>query len=104
MNDHDARTRVQRACADLAKAHQRVTFTAIADLTGLSRATLYRNPDLRAVIAEHRTRAAQAGTLDGLSTEIAHLRTALEALAAKVRRHEERLRRLERHHPDKPPK
>jgi uncharacterized coiled-coil protein SlyX len=103
MNDHDALTGVERACADLAKAQQRVTLTAIADITGLSRATLYRNPDLRAVIAEHRTHAAQAGTLDGLNTEIAHLRTALEALAAKVRRQEERLRRLERHHPYKPP-
>jgi hypothetical protein len=39
-----------------------VTFTAVADATGLSRATLYRNPDLRAIIAEHRTHAAQAGT------------------------------------------
>jgi uncharacterized coiled-coil protein SlyX len=102
MNDQDALTRVERACADLTKAEQQVTFTAISDITGLSRATLYRNPELRAVIAEHRTRAAQASTLGGLSSEIAHLRTALEAIAAKVRRQEERLRRLERRRTDKP--
>jgi len=34
--------------------------------------------------------------LSGLAHEIAHLRTALEAVADNVRRHEERLRRLER--------
>ena len=102
MNRPDALARVERACADLTKAGQPVTFAAIAAITGLSRATLYRNPDLRTLIAEHRTHAAQAGTLSGLSSEIAHLRTALEALAAKVRRHEERLRRLERHRTDMP--
>ena len=35
--------------------------------------------------------------LTGLTTEIEHLRIALEALAAKVRRHEEQLRRLHHH-------
>lgn len=103
MTNPDALTpRVERACAELTKARQPVTFTAVADATGLSRATLYRNPNLRAVITEHRTHAAQAGTLGGLSSEIAHLRTALEAIADKVRRQEERLRRLERRGTGKP--
>jgi uncharacterized coiled-coil protein SlyX len=102
MNNPDPRTRVEHACADLTKVGQPVTFTAVADATGLSRATLYRNPDLRAIIAEHRTHAAQAGTLGGLSRDIAHLRTALEAIADKVRRQEERLRRLERLRGHKP--
>jgi hypothetical protein len=102
MTNPDALTRVERACADLTKAGQPVTFTAVADATGLSRATLYRNPTLRAIITEHRTHAAQAGTLGGLGSEIAHLRTALEAIADKVRRQEERLRRLERRGTDKP--
>jgi predicted nucleic acid-binding Zn-ribbon protein len=52
--------------------------------------------ELRAVIDEHRTRQTDARTLTGLSHEIAHLRTALEAVADSVRRHEEQLRRLER--------
>ena len=36
----------------------------------------------------------EAHTLSGLTTEIAHLRIALDAIAATVRRHEEELRRL----------
>jgi Phage integrase family/Family of unknown function (DUF6262) len=88
--------RVERACAQLLQAHQQVTFTAVAQLAGIARATLYRDPELRAVIDEHRTRQAEARTLSGLAHEIAHLRTALEAVAENVRRHEERLRRLKR--------
>ena len=38
---------------------------------------------------------ADTRTLSGLNAEIAHLRTALEAIAERVRGHEERLRRLE---------
>ena len=37
--------------------------------------------------------------MTGLITEIAHLRTALNEVAAKVRRHEEELRRLRGQHP-----
>jgi len=91
-----ALVRVERACAQLLKAGQQVTFTAVANLAGAGRATLYRDGDLRAVIDEHRTRQAEARTLTGLAHEIAHLRTALEAVADNVRRHEEHLRRLER--------
>jgi len=88
--------RVERACAQLLQEGQQVTFIAVADLAGVGRATLYRDPQLRAVIDEHRTRRADARTLTGLPNEIAHLRTALEAVADNVRRHEEQLRRLER--------
>jgi hypothetical protein len=88
--------RVEHACAELTRVGQPVTFTAVAARTGLSRATLYRNPQIRAVIDEHRARQADACTLSGLAAEISHLRTALEAVAGNVRQHEERLRRLER--------
>ena len=94
MNE-PALVRVERACAHLLQAGQQVTFIAIADHAGVARATLYRDPDLRAVIDEHRTRQAEARTLSGLAHEIAHLRTALEAVADNVRRHEEQLRRHE---------
>jgi hypothetical protein len=87
---------VKRACAELAQAGQPVTFTAVAARTGLARATLYRNPQIRAVIDEHRAQQADARTLSGLAAEIGYLRTALEAVAGNVRQHEERLRRLER--------
>jgi len=91
-----ALVRVERACAQLLQASQQVTFIAVADLAHVGRATLYRDVELRAVIDEHRTRQAEARTLTGLAHEIAHLRTALEAVADNVRRHEEQLRRLER--------
>ncbi len=96
MTTQPAHLRVERACAELLNAGQPVTFTAVAAHANIGRATLYRDPQLRALVDEHRTRQANARTLSGLATEIAHLRTALEALAGNVRRHEERLRRLER--------
>ena len=51
---------------------------------------------LRAVIEEHRALGRDATTLSGLAVQIDQLRHSLEAVAAKVRRHEEQLRRLER--------
>ena len=90
------RQRLEDACAELILAGQPVTFDNVAAKTGLGRATLYRNPDLRAVIEEHRTRGREAHTLSGLATEIVHLRIAVETLAGTVRRHEEELRRLRR--------
>jgi hypothetical protein len=86
--------RVERACADLHHAGHAVTFTALAARTGLSRTTLYRNPNLRAIIDQHRHHSTTSGTLTGLTDELATLRTALDALATRVRHHEEQLRRL----------
>jgi DNA-binding IclR family transcriptional regulator len=91
----DLVARVEAALRALAAADQAVTFTAVAEHAGLGRATLYRNPTLRALVEDHRLSQIDTRTLSGLSTEIAHLRTALEAIAERVRGHEERLRRLE---------
>ena len=88
---------IEDACAELLADGAQITFDEVAARTGLGRATLYRNPDLRAIVEEHRARGLEAHTLTGLSTEIAHLRIALETLATTVRRHEEQLRRLHRH-------
>lgn len=88
--------RVEQACRDLAAQQEPITFDAVATRAGLGRATLYRRPELRALIEEHRQGAREARTLTGLTTQIEQLRTTLEALAGKVRRQEERLRRLER--------
>lgn len=90
----DRRRRVEDACAQLILTGQPVTFDDVAHLAALGRATLYRNPELRAVIEEHRTRGREAHTLSGLASEIAHLRTTVETLATTVRRHEDELRRL----------
>ncbi len=94
--DHDQQARVEAACAEFAAAGQPVTFGQVAARTGISRTTLYRRTDLRAVIDEHRARGRDATTLTGLAVQIDQLRRSLEAVAANVRRHEEQLRRLER--------
>ena len=94
--EHDELTRIEAACAELAAAGQPVTFGLVAARAQISRTTLYRRADLRAVIEEHRAQGRDATTLSGLSVQIDQLRRSLEAVAAKVRRHEETLRRLER--------
>ncbi|ANS31785.1 hypothetical protein R1CP_35895 (plasmid) [Rhodococcus opacus] len=95
----NALVRVERVCAELATTGQPITFTAVAEQAQIGRATLYRDTQLRAVVDEHRTRQTDARTLTGLATEVAHLRTVVEALAATVTKHEEQLRRLRRNPP-----
>ena len=90
---------VEAACAELADQGEPITFTVIADLTGISRTTLYRNQQLRAIVEEHRSHTYDRRTLTGLSAEIAHLRTTVEAVADRVRHQEERLRHLEGRQP-----
>jgi len=97
MTSPDIVTRTEQACAQLTQDAQPITFTAVAARATIGRATLYRNPALRAIVDEHRHRAAEANTLTGLASDTAALRTALEAIAARVRRHEEQLRQLTRH-------
>ena len=79
---------VEAACARLADNGEAITFTAVAEHARISRTTLYRNPQLRAVVEEHRYHSHDPHTLTGL-----------EALANPVRNHEERLRHLERRQP-----
>ncbi|HEY1442113.1 MAG TPA: hypothetical protein VGF65_15120 [Mycobacterium sp.] len=95
MKDN-ALLRVEQVCTELATSGHPITFTAVAEQARIGRATLYRDPQLRAVIDEHRTRQTNARTLTGLATEVAHLRTVVETLAASVTRHEEQIRRLTR--------
>lgn len=94
MTDAGTLNRVERACAQLRHDAQAITFTALARRTGLGRTTLYRDPAIRAIIEEHRRRAATSGNLAGITDEIATLRAALDTLATQVRRHEEQLRQL----------
>ena len=86
--------RVEQACPELAATSTPITFPAVADLAGIGRATLYRRPELRAVVEEHRQHTREALTLTGLTVQLDQLRASLEAVAAKVRRHEEELRKL----------
>lgn len=88
--------RVERACAELAAGSLPVTFAAVAARAEVSRATLYRDESLRAVVEEHRQRNHDPRSLSGVLTEVRYLRTAVEELSDKVKQHEEKLRRLER--------
>lgn len=94
MTNTSALNTVERACAELLRNGQAVTFTAVAARTGLGRSTLYRDSMIRGVIEENRHHAAASGTITGITDEIATLRAALDTLAASVRRHEEQLRKL----------
>ena len=90
----EQRRRVEEACAELVTAGEALTFTAVAARSRVGRATLYRNPELRGLVEEHRARHREANTLSGIAQEVAQLRTSLEAVAARVRRHDEQIRRL----------
>lgn len=91
--------RVERACAQLRRDRQTVTFTAVAAHTGLGRTTLYRNPSLRTIIEHHRRQPSDTGSLTAITDGLSTLRDAIEAIAARVRRHEEQLRRIETQQP-----
>jgi len=92
----DLVNQVEQVCLELSAAAHDVTFATVATRTGISRSTLYRHPELRALIGEHRLRGREALTLNGLAVEIDQLRQGLEAVAARTQRHEEILRRLSR--------
>jgi hypothetical protein len=94
MTSPETLARIEQACVELLRDEQAVTFTTVAQRTGISRTTLYRDQNLRSVVEEHRIRSHDPRTLSGLASEVGHLRTAVEALAERVRRHEEQLRRL----------
>lgn len=87
---------VRNACAAISAAGGAVTFTAVAEQTGISRTTLYRRRDLRELIENHREQAGGQPSLGQMAAEIGQLRHALEATAASVRRHEEQIRSLNR--------
>ena len=61
---------VEAACARLANDGQAITFTAVADHADISRTTLYRNPQLRAIVEEHRSHSHDRHSLAGLATQI----------------------------------
>lgn len=87
--------KIERTCTDLLQRGEPVTFTNVAASAGISRTTLYRDQTLRTVVEEHRMRSHDPRTMTGLISEVGHLRTAVEALADRVRHHEEQLRRLD---------
>lgn len=95
MSENPARQlkAVRAACTELVRAGERVTFPKIAERTGISRATLYRQRQLRELIDQHRHPTGETLTLTALAAQVDQLQQTLEALAAKVRHHDEQLRR-----------
>ena len=53
MTDEPA-IRVEHACQHLLTTGAAITFDAVAAHAGIGRATLYRRPELRAIIEQHR--------------------------------------------------
>jgi hypothetical protein len=86
---------VRDACTRIAATGKTVTFTAVAEQTGISRTTLYRRHDLRELIEQHHQPCGEPSS-GQLATQVSQLRQALEAVAATVRRHDEQLRALKR--------
>ena len=95
MTAPETLARIEQTCAELLKDGEPVTFTTVATAAGISRTTLYRDQTLRMVVEEHRSHSHDPRTMSGLVSEVGHLRTAVEALAERVRRHEEQLRLLD---------
>jgi hypothetical protein len=88
--------RVRTACEQILAAGRDVTFAAVAEHSGISRATCYRDRQLRAIIDAYRSRHGELLTISGLADRLDNLTQALEAIAAKVRRQEEEIRTLKR--------
>ena len=88
--------RVRTACEQMLAAGPDVTFAAVAEHSGISRATCYRDRQLRAIIDAYRSRHGELLTISGLADRLDNLTQALEAIAAKVRRQEEEIRTLKR--------
>ena len=92
----DLVARVEEACTELVEGGEAVTFAAVAAHAGVAKATLYRRLELRAIVEERRRSDREAHSFSGIVVELDLLRQGLEAVAAKVRRHEEELRALRR--------
>jgi AcrR family transcriptional regulator len=92
----DLVARVEEACTELIEGGEAVTFAAVATHAGVAKATLYRRLELRAIVEERRRSDREAHSFSGIVVELDLLRQGLEAVAAKVRRHEEELRALRR--------
>jgi AcrR family transcriptional regulator len=74
----------------------RVTFAGVARYAGTTKATLYRHPELRAIVEEHRSSDREAHSLSAIVIQLDLLRQGLESVAAKVRRNEEEFHTLQR--------
>ena len=92
----DLVAKVESACTQLIEEGRVITFAGVAAHAGVAKATLYRRRELRAIVEEQRRNDREAHSLNGIVVELELLRQGLEAVAARVRRHEEVIRSLQR--------
>ena len=94
MNPEPLNERVEAALHQLTNHGARISITAVAAQLGIPRSSLYRNAAARELIhqqiAETRTDAEK-----NMAAEVNRLGLLIDALAARVRNQEERLRQLE---------
>lgn len=86
--------RIQTALRELTEQGHRISITAVAARAGIPRSSLYRNAQARELITQ-RIAETRLHAEANLASEVRRLRVQLEALAARVRTQEERLRRIE---------
>lgn len=94
MNPDPLNERVQASLRQLTSHGARISVTAVAAQLGIPRSSLYRNAAARELIHQRITET-HADAEKNIAAEVNRLRLLIDALAARVRNQEERLRQLE---------
>ncbi|MHA7268734.1 hypothetical protein [Arthrobacter sp. HLT1-20] len=94
MSQKPLNDRIEAALRELTGQGARISITAVAVLTGIPRSSLYRDAAARELIHQ-RIAETRLNADKNLATEVLRLNVLIEALAARVRNQEERLRQLE---------
>ena len=88
--------KVDRACSEIVALGQVVTFAEVSRRANVTRNSLYRHPELRQTVEGYRTISRRSHTFVELSAQVEELRALVDAVATKVRHHEEQIRHLNR--------
>jgi len=87
-------TKVDQACTEIVALDRVVTFAEVARRAHVTRNSLYRNPELRQMVEGYRMNSKHSHTFIELSAQVEELQTMVDAVATKVRHHEEQIRHL----------
>ncbi|MDH6222953.1 DUF6262 family protein [Streptomyces pseudovenezuelae] len=95
----DADKRARTALAQMVKAGQPVSFTAVAQVAGVSTDFLYRHPDIRSLVERHPAKGGQLSGMRQADTEApSSTSAAVRALSARLSQqqqaHREEIARL----------
>ena len=94
MNPEPLNERVEAALHQLTIHGARISITAVAAQLGIPRSSLYRNATARELIHQQITES-HADAEKNMAAEVNRLGLLIDALAARVRNQEERIRQLE---------